>query len=432
MLAESRTRLNRSRASTVQTGEGIILLGRVFRWLLILLMASAWAAVGVVARAEPAPSQQASAVVTLPEPTGSEAIGVVDLHLVDPSRHDPYLPTRTRELMVSIWYPAADQAAIPLRPWVSEQVSRAYSDGLAKVGLPITGSWTLASSHGRVDAAADSAGGRRPIVLFSPGMGMPRETSTAQAEDLASHGFVVVTISHTYESQATEFPDGRLEKSVLPQVVDAEQVNAQIGQAIQVRVADTRFVLDQLADLSTGVDPDADGHPLPANLAGILDLSKIGMFGHSLGGATAAQVMHDDRRVAAGVDLDGSLLGSVLTDGLDRPFVLIGSAGRERAQDPSWQQFWAADHGPKLEFRLDGSQHLSFSDNQLIVPALAAAGIVPADFAAKVVGTIAPQDSLDLQRVYLRTFFDTTFGRYDDLTKTPATTLLHPGMIPVP
>lgn len=408
------------------------MLDRIFRLLLILLLTWACAAGGVISQAEPAPAQQESAVATLPEPTGSEPIGVVDLHLIDASRHDPYVPARTRELMVSIWYPAADPAAVPLRPWVSERMWRAYADGLAKAGLPITGSLTLGSSHGHLDAAADSAAGQRPIVLFSPGMGMPRETSTAQAEDLASHGFIVVTMSHTYESTATEFPDGRLESSLLPQGADANEVNAQIGQAIQARVADTRFVLDRLTDLNSGIDPDADGHPLPANLAGMLDLSKIAMFGHSLGGATAAQVMHDDGRVVAGVDLDGTLLGSVLTDGLDRPFVLIGRTDHGRAQDPSWQQFWANDRGPKIEFRLDGSQHLSFCDNQLIVPALAAAGIVPADFAAKVVGTIAPQDSLDLQRGYLRTIFNTTFGRYDDLTKNPATILLHPEMIPVP
>ncbi|MEC3920008.1 alpha/beta hydrolase family protein [Nocardia sp. CDC160] len=419
-------------ASNAWTEEGISVLDRGFRLLLIVLLCSACAVFGVAGRAEPVAAQQESSLITLPEATGSESIGVVDLHLVDASRLDPYVPARARELMVSIWYPAADSAAIPLRPWVSEQMWRVYTDGLAKAGLPIVGSLPLGSSHGHVDAAANSAAGRRPIVLFSPGMGLPRETSTAQAEDLASHGFVVVTMSHTYESMATEFPGGRLEKSVLLPGADADEVNAQIGQAIQTRVADTRFILDRLTDISAGIDPDADGHPLPANLAGILDLSKIAMFGHSLGGATAAQVMHDDRRVAAGVDLDGTLMGSVLTDGLDRPFVLIGSTDHGRAQDPSWQQFWANDRGPKMELRLDGSQHLSFCDNQAIVPALTAAGIMPADFAAKVVGTIAPQDSLDLQRAYLRTFFDTTFGRYEDLTNAAATILLHPEMIAIP
>ncbi|WP_330179168.1 hypothetical protein OHB26_22040 [Nocardia sp. NBC_01503] len=81
--------------------------------------------------------------------------------------------------------------------------------------------------------------------------------------------------------------------------------------------------------------------------------------------------------------------------------------------------------------RLEGAQHLSFSDHQLIVPVLARMGIVPAEFATKTVGTIDPHNSLDLQRGYLRALFDTAFGRYDDLAKTPAT-VVHPEMVPVP
>jgi len=37
-----------------------------------------------------------------------------------------------------------------------------------------------------------------------------RSTLTALAEDLASHGYVVAGIDHTYESHATAFPDGRV------------------------------------------------------------------------------------------------------------------------------------------------------------------------------------------------------------------------------
>ncbi|MDN2496001.1 hypothetical protein FHY52_04715 [Nocardia nova] len=77
------------------------------------------------------------------------------------------------------------------------------------------------------------------------------------------------------------------------------------------------------------------------------------------------------------------------------------------------------------------ARRVAFCDNQLIVPALAAAAIVPARFAAEMVGTLDPQDSLDLQRGYLRTFFDTTLGRYDDLSRAPGT-VLHLHMIPVP
>ncbi|MCX0271556.1 hypothetical protein NLM24_12730 [Nocardia zapadnayensis] len=176
------------------------------------------------------------------------------------------------------------------------------------------------------------------MLLSSPGMGMPGELSSGQAEDLASHGFVVVILGHTYETLATQFPGGRIEKSVLPPAADRAQTTAQAAAALPIRVADTRFVLDRLADITAGADPAADRHPLPPNLAQLLDMSKVGMFGHSLGGAPAAQSMHDDRRISAGANLDGALSGSVVTDGLDRPFLLVGAGNHARDNDPGWRQ----------------------------------------------------------------------------------------------
>ncbi|MFI6172449.1 alpha/beta hydrolase family protein [Nocardia sp. NPDC051052] len=385
----------------------------------------------VTARAEPALPQPVSVLITLPEPTGADAIGVVDLHLIDTSRRDPYKAAVPRELMVSIWYPATNVAGLPVRPWLSPRLAQMYADSVTPVGAPSAQRWAFGPSHGYLDAGAETSRGRRPIIVFSPGKGLPRELSTAQAEDLASHGFVVVTLSHTHETSATEFPGGRIEESLLPPATDPGEDEAQGTTALATRVADTRFVLDELADLAAGHNPDADQHALPANLAGVLDVSKVAMFGHSLGGATVAQAMHDDRRIAAGVDLDGRLWGSVVTDGLDRPFMLINREGHDRAEIPGMKQFWAAGHGLKLNFRLNGAQHHSFCDNQLIAAPLVAAGVVSSAAASQLVGTIDPRSSIDLQRSYLRGFFDMTLGRYDDLPQAPAN-FLHPEMVPVP
>ncbi|WP_328392254.1 alpha/beta hydrolase family protein [Nocardia sp. NBC_00416] len=385
----------------------------------------------VGARAEPEPSQQVPVLLTLPEPTGTEAVGVVDLHLVDASRLDPYSPADPRELMVSIWYPATDVAGVPVRPWLSPGVAQVYADSLIQVGASPEKRWAWAPGHGGVGAAAEVSGGRRPVVVFSPGSGMPRELSTAQAEDLAGHGFVVVTMSHTYDSSATEFPGGRVEQRLLPPAADPGAAEAQILTALATRVADTRFVLDKLVDIAAGNNPDADRHPLPANLPRVLDVSKIVMFGHSLGGATAAQAMHDDPRIAAAADLDGRLWGSVVTEGLDRPFMLISGDGEDRDDFPGWQQLRATGHGPKFHFRLNGAQHHSFCDNQLIAAPLVTANLMPSGVASQVVGTVDPHVSLELQNGYLRSFFNTALGRYDQLTQAPAT-LLHPEMVPVP
>ena len=76
---------------------------------------------------------------------------------------------------------------------------------------------------------------------------------------------------------------------------------------LRVRVADVRFVINVLTVINEGRNPDVEGRPLPAHLAGALDLHRIGMFGQSLGGATTAQVMLIDSRIRAGLSLDGPI-----------------------------------------------------------------------------------------------------------------------------
>ena len=102
-----------------------------------------------------------------------------------------------------------------------------------------------------------------PVVLYSPGPGGNRDSSTVLVEQLASRGYVVVTIDHTHDASQVEFPDGRVEVPAMPPLTP--EVAA---RSVEVRVADTRFVLDQLASLN----PDAEHRPLPAGLRGALRL----------------------------------------------------------------------------------------------------------------------------------------------------------------
>jgi dienelactone hydrolase len=173
-----------------------------------------------------------------------------------------------------------------------------------------------------------------------------------------------------------------------------------------VRAADTRFVLDQLTALDSGLSPDVDNARLPRGIAGALDLSRVGMFGWSDGGATAAAAMRDDPRIIAGVSMDGSFYGSVPTDGLDRPFLLLSSENHNRDNDPSWATFWAHLRSWKVDLKLLGTQHGSFSDEQVLLPQAAGVLGIPAGQVAHVVGTINPDRAVTIERLYLSAFFD--------------------------
>ncbi|WP_327145784.1 alpha/beta hydrolase family protein [Nocardia sp. NBC_01327] len=394
------------------------------RYILAVAAASmaATAATGV-ADADPAAPTDPPVTITLPAPTGPDPVGLTQWHLTDANRADPWDPDHRRELMVQIWYPADDVDTSPVAPWMPPGGQQEQRYGLAQSGVAAD-AWALGPSHSRSDEPARTDSGRFPILLNSPGLDDTTGLNTAQAEDLASHGYVVVAINHTHEAFAVQFPDGRIEHSVVP--VDSSP-NVLEG-LLPTRVADMRFVLDQLtAAAAHSTEADA---ALPQYLADDLDLTKVGMFGHSLGGSTTAQTMHDDSRVSAGVNLDGPMLGSVATDGLDRPMLMLAADNSPWFAHPGWESIWANNTGLKLPMRVAGTRHMSFTDEQVIVAQLATAGLVGTDLRNQAIGPIDATRSIDLQRSYLLAYFDAVFGRSDMSPAETIQRLAQPEMLP--
>ena len=367
-------------------------------WVGVLL---ATASVTLPAAATPT----APLVLQLPAPTGAYPIAVTELHLTDTARADPWLSDQPRELMVRLWYPTVDDTADPPTPWMAAGARQEETVYLTNHGVP-PNTWTLGPSHSHTDAPARVDDGPFPMVLFSPGMDDAAGWNTAQAEDLASHGYVVVDINHTHESFAVQFPDGHTEHTRVPLTRDTRIMTDEL---LPPRVADTHFVLNALTLLSTH-QPITPPQDVPAGLADILDISRIGMYGHSLGGATTAAAMHDDDRIRAGVDLDGPLLGPVIDDGLDRPLLMLASQFQPFDHRPHWEPSWPNNSGLKLPILIPGTQHESFSDQQVILPQLLRAGLQPATQAQAAIGTIDPIHSLEVQRHYLNSFFSAAFA----------------------
>lgn len=360
----------------------------------------------------------------LPVPTARKALGTTALHLVDQSRPDPSMPSGRRELMISIWYPASVVGTAPVAKYMPARTAKEVDESwTGEFGLALpTGSFDFANTatNSRVDPPMQPI--RHPVVLFSPGYQYSRFVNTAQVEDLASRGYVVVTMDHTHETP-TEFPGGRF----IPGV-PADQLPdpAFTHKAVETRTADARFVLDQLERIARGQNPDAGGKELPDRLGEGFDLRNVGMFGFSLGGYATANTLLEDRRFAAGIDLDGTLqddrakgpLGEVAKRGLDQPFLLFGSDGSQRTDpdqdgyDRSWAGFWQAQRGWKLNLGLAGAKQKAFTDYQFVFDQLfreiyGEDPIITSVMTA-LVGSVHPARSVLAQRDYLAAFFDQT------------------------
>jgi len=343
------------------------------------------------------PAATAATPLRLPAPTGPYAVGSTELHLVDHARPDPWVAGTTRELMVTVRYPARPGGAPA--PYVTPGAAGPLAEEDARqLGIPADRLGYTFPTHARTGAPA--AGGPRPVVLYSPSAKYPRSVGTALLEQLTSEGYVTVAVDHTHEPAAVEFPGGRVEGRVLPSGPDAGK------RLIATRVADTRFVLDALETLARGGNPDAEQRELP-RLS--LDLSRAGMLGHSGGGFTTGETMVSDRRLDAGADLDGSMAysqsardyGRVATEGLDRPFLLMSAGDHSAASDGSWQEFLRHQRGPVRQHHLPDGEHFSYTDYQVLLPQL---GLDPGSI-APFVGTIDPGRSLATQRAVLSAFF---------------------------
>lgn len=341
--------------------------------------------------------------VSLPAPGGPYPVGTVAMRLVDRSRPDPLVAAKPyRELMISLWYPAAGGG--PLAPHMAPLAAADWDRHSAPpLGVPKGAvAWAATRTHARLGAPVEPRAGRLPVVLFGSGDGGPRTLGTTLVEDLASRGYLVVTVDHTYEADQVEFPGRRLIRALpLPPKLTPKVIAKLLADHARARLADMRYVLDQVTALAQG---RPIGGALPEGMLGAPDATRVGALGQSLGGSVAAQLTRDDARVDAAVNLDGAYVGPVAGRGVTRPFLQLAAETHTRDSEPSWKSFWRASTGWKRELRFKGAAHGSFTDLQPLLPQIA--GKLPKVPLADYVGTIDPGRSVAAQRAYIGAFFD--------------------------
>jgi predicted dienelactone hydrolase len=278
-----------------------------------------------------------------PAPTGSKRIGTRTIDLIDSARNDPYRSDGTkRDLLVRFWYPASVADDCRPAPYTDPAVWK-YTSELLGLTLPVVRTNSCVDAH--------PADGAHPVVVFTHGYTGTFTDYTFLFEDLASRGYIVASIGHTYESTAVSFPDGRLARSVLGSHLTTVRMDLQtLSSVASVRLADVRFVIDELARLNSQRDGPLAGH---------FDLASVGIAGHSLGGLTALQAAAQDPRIRAVVVIDGVMPDKSF--GLMDTPVLILDAGHER-QSPVERQLWRKLRGQRYALNLKGAEHVAPSD----------------------------------------------------------------------
>ncbi|MGG4107716.1 dienelactone hydrolase [Paenibacillus lautus] len=363
-------------------------------------------------------------VFNFPEPTGELKVSTQVFHFIDSSREETFGTTATgkRELMVQVWYPA-QAGSSKYAPFIPDTRILRYM--AANYGLPGFTFQHLkyVSSHAYSGAEVSSAQTSYPLILANPGFGSSRFLHTSQAENLASHGYIVAVIDHTFNTFATEFPDGRITTSTTNDLFspdhDYRTESGNRDKLGKVLTDDVAFALDQFELIQSG--------QIPSRFKGKIDLKHVGVFGHSIGGATAYDASYDPR-ITAGIDLDGGLYRLRDREGLQKPFLFIHSESEfeqlkmvrnnlvytdaeldRMGSTREWMDQVTEDK--KLELKrmretvneggqvlyIENTEHLNFTDVQFISPIFKILGITR---------KIAPERASSVINAYMLDFFD--------------------------
>ncbi len=321
-------------------------------------------------------------VFRLPEPTGPYPVGTTRLHLVDRARPETFTPNPDdpRELMVQVWYPA--QAASDARPATYMEYMPLQFRHLS-----------LLRTQTYQDAPVSDLQSSYPVLIFSHGYISFAEQNLILMEELASHGYVVYSIAHTYNAIATVFADGRVvavDSTIANDYMKGNYpTQAAYAEHLRIWTDDTLFLIDELQSIQAGERESA--------FVGKLDLARLGIFGVSFGGVTAVRVCSIDERCQAGISMDAGLprdyAGAALDSPLKQPFLFMFNEGRAHYMRPALGAVENTAYGVIIR----GTRHLNFADLVLYSPVL------------KFTKTFGPIDGYRMAEVlndYTLAFFD--------------------------
>ncbi len=242
-------------------------------------------------------------IIEIPLPSGPYQVATTSVEVRSSERVEAYGPSPGdfRRVMVQVWYPGiVDEGAEPLTPWIADldEVGSGLADalGIPQFFFDHTG-YTPSHSYGE----ATFYQGRIPVILYSHGWRLFRNAAMNQMESLASHGYLVISVDHTYGSVSTVFGDGMvagLDPEALP---DPDEVEDEAFEEAAIQLLETYS--EDILMVIQGLREGPDG-PF-GSLASIADLDRVGIYGHSMGGGAAVRTCLVETTCKAVAALDG-------------------------------------------------------------------------------------------------------------------------------
>ena len=323
----------------------------------------------------------------LPKPVGKYLVGITQLDFTDRSRKKvfPFEEDNAfRKIPVTIFYPVENNGGKDSAPYSDPELLEALS--MMTFGLVSKNIAKVKTNcYENVPIAVNED--KYPVIIFNHGYGGYTMQCTVLCSDLASSGYIVVSIGHPYESLGIKYLDGSVIK--MPKIIQKNVKNSslletykhlqkvlkastkeyysdsqamqlseqflenyqELNKNVKIWVDDSIFIAEQLEALNEGEIESIFRNKLKLDLG-------IGITGHSYGGATAAQACLTDSRFVAGINIDGASCGDFLYKDLKKPFMLLGT---HLIKNISRTTYIYNTEDTYMTI-LDNTQHLGYSD----------------------------------------------------------------------
>ncbi len=299
-------------------------------------------------------------IYDIPKPTGKQFVGTKTYDVIDEARLEKYNDfAEKRKFRVQIYYPTDYIEDLEVANWLYDGIEVAR--GMSKDSyLPYFTFDHLANikSNCYIEAPLSAKVEKYPVVIISHGWSSIRNMHQDFAEELASRGYIVVSIDHAYGAVATVFEDGKL-ASINYDALPAHSMNflEKGNQLVGTYADDISRTIQFISELNN------DGDDM---FAGKLDEEKIGLLGHSTGGgAGVKKALKNDGEIKAIIGLDAwvkPIKEENLKSGINVPSLLLRSEQWERGNNnPPLELLVKSSEYKPLVYQIDETTHYDFS-----------------------------------------------------------------------
>jgi predicted dienelactone hydrolase len=351
-------------------------------------------------------------VFDLPQATGPYAVGTMDINLtLDREEVITADKTDSRSLMIKAWYPSKEQGG-EMDPYVDPAGRNGFAQ---KYGLAPSMLNYLNKVETNVYRNTQMADETFPVLIFSHGYNSKANGYYALLTELASHGYVVFAINHTYESTGSTFPDGTMKYfdyayasqiesgtwGTMEPVIEAFKSGLSFEDRHPiVREGLTTYFVRDMVERWTQDIVDVVSELDAWNSSGFfeekLDLSQVGAFGHSRGGGPAGEALLVDGRIKAAANIDGVQWGQMVDTVLQKPFLFLSADWPAEHENLNQHAYVNRSTSVFYEGMVLQSGHSNFMDIPFMIPLRALSQA----------GDIDPDLGMEITRAVVTSFFD--------------------------